>query len=134
MYINVVEEIVIANSAEPHFPGNHGVVVRIYDVVKSNDKKKKEPVLTEIARGKVDTMALLSSQQFKATVSAETLVPLVEIEAGTPPILLSLGLSINAPMLSPEQSASSNILSITVDGLFSIPDTWALPTSGWCTK
>ena len=99
-------------------------------MVKGNDKKKKEPVLTEIARGKVDTMPLLSNEHFEASVTADALVPLVEIDVGTPPIVISLHLSINTPVLSSEQEATCNILTVAVEGLLSIPEAWAVQSAG----
>ena len=55
--------------------GNHPVLIRLFDVSKSHDKKKKESTLTEIARARIDLMPLLQGQTaFDLTVNADILV------------------------------------------------------------
>ena len=50
-------------------------MVRVFEVTKSTDKKKKEATLTEIARARADLLPLLQgATTFDADISAETLV------------------------------------------------------------
>ena len=56
-------------------PGNQPIVVRIFEVTKSTDKKKKDAMLTEIARARADLLPLLQgAMEFDADINAETLV------------------------------------------------------------
>jgi hypothetical protein len=49
-------------SSLPRPTGNHPIVIRIFEVVKSTDKKKKDSQLTEIARARLDLEPLLQGK------------------------------------------------------------------------
>lgn len=106
------------------FVGNFPVVVRLLEAAKA-DKKKKESVLTEIAHAKFDLLPLLQgSEELNATTAMTTLVPLVDTADGAQPIEVSVNIKTSTPMLSEQQLRECNLLSVTVDGVFSLPETW----------
>ena len=57
-------------------------------------------------------------------------VPLVDVEGGALPITLLASVNINTPMQTEEQLATCNVLSIVVDGMFAIPETWSVVQPG----
>ena len=65
-------------------------------------------------------------------------VPLVETEAGNVPVVISVSVSVSAPMQSEEQLNTCNLMSVAIDGVFALPDHWPVtPTGAWpcvCTR
>ena len=106
------------------FVGNHPVVVRVLEAAKA-DKKKKESVLTEIANAKFDLVSLLQGQnEFDATAQMTTVVQLVETSEGPLPIEAVVSIRTSTSMLSEQQLKECNLLTVAVDGVFSVPDSW----------
>ena len=61
-------------------------------------------------------------------------VPLVDVEGGNLPIVVSVTASVTAPMQTEEQLSTCNLLTITVDGLFAVPEQWSVTPQGTCRR
>ena len=123
-------EIAVGNAEGIEHVGNYPVVVRVFESSRS-DKKKKDAVLTELGWARVDLLPLLQgTQSFDVSVPLHTVVALVEGEGGNVPVVLNLNLSTSVPMQTEEQLRTCNLLTLTVDGVFSLPDAWAPSPAG----
>ncbi|XP_049573294.1 cilia- and flagella-associated protein 70 isoform X2 [Syngnathus scovelli] len=114
---------VLALSDIPHKP----VVVTLIELVP--EKKKVEAKSIVLAQAVIDLLPLLQGEcSFSSTVSLNA--PNAAAEKGnvTPPVtkhpILDVCVSASAPLLTEEQLATSNLMKVSLETAYSLPDTF----------
>ncbi|XP_077375017.1 cilia- and flagella-associated protein 70 isoform X2 [Festucalex cinctus] len=114
---------VLALSDIPHKP----VVVTLIEVVP--EKKKVEAKSIVLGQAVIDLLPLLLGQcSFSSTVSLHPTTPSPEKGAISPLIskqpILDVCVSASAPLLTEEQLATSNLMKVSLETAYSLPDTF----------
>ncbi|XP_072337875.1 cilia- and flagella-associated protein 70 isoform X2 [Scyliorhinus torazame] len=118
------------------FDGIHGldnlvhkpVVLTVIEVLPKEKKKKDEKVVV-LGQATVDLLPLAQGE----CTFTKTLIlypfgnPLEQIVTEETQALLDISVSVAEPLLSEAQLKESNLLRITAESVYSVPDSWALP-------
>jgi hypothetical protein len=103
---------------------NNPVIVRVFEAGKA-DKKKKETILTELAHGRIDLLALvLGETEINRSVRLVPSTTLVDVASGSAGMSCHATVRTNKDILSQQQKRECSIMSVQVDGVFSVPDSW----------
>jgi len=142
LHYNAVFDIVTETTAGVEEVANSRAIVYILEVSKGDSKKKKADTIITIGSVEIDLVPFLSgTTEFTTNV----VITPVSSEPSTRPATstgdssphgtndlpsIEAKVTLSKPLLSTEQIATGNVLTINVNGVFSIPDSWALGKTG----
>lgn len=119
-------EVATETSAGVEEVANSRAILHFSEVTKG-DKKKKGDSVQPLGWAEVDLVALVgASLEFATTVSVHPAV------ADENPALakVEVKVAVSRALLSPQQLETGNLLTITVGGIFALPDSWPVGPPG----
>nr|XP_033770592.1 cilia- and flagella-associated protein 70 isoform X2 [Geotrypetes seraphini] len=103
------------------------VIFTVFEIL-SKEKKQKEEKATTLGQASAELFPLLQGQcKFKTTVPLHpvTVSPLETVRPDSKPSL-EVSISVPEPLLSENQFSHSNLLKVTVETVYSVPESWSL--------
>lgn len=119
-------EIITETSAGVEEVANSRAIIHFSEVTKG-DKKKKGDTVQPLGWAEVDLLPLVeATTEFATTVSV---VPAVPDDSGAG-AKVDVRVSVSRALLSPQQLETGNLLTITIGGVYALPESWAVGPPG----